>query len=126
MKPLAELTAAWGANAQMTADDAKNAEDLGMAWRSLLPLPAAAVPGVRLAQRPVLRWAVAGLGFRLSLGELWSIGGPALVVVVLSTFAAQSWPPEASGRSCSHSHRRPAPAGRRCRPSGSARPASSV
>ncbi|MBI1797453.1 MAG: putative sulfate exporter family transporter [Candidatus Eisenbacteria bacterium] len=61
---------------------------LGMAWRSLAPVPAAAAPGIRMAQRPVLRWAVAGLGFRLSLGELVSIGGPALVVVVVSTFAA--------------------------------------
>jgi len=58
---------------------------LGMAWRAIAHLPAAAVPGVRLAQRPLLRWAVAGLGFRLSLAELAHIGGPALVVVVVST-----------------------------------------
>jgi len=58
---------------------------LGMAWKSLLPEPAVVLPGLRLAQRPILRWAVAGLGFRLSVGELWRIGGPALVVVVLST-----------------------------------------
>jgi uncharacterized integral membrane protein (TIGR00698 family) len=43
---------------------------------------------VRFAQRPLLRWAVAGLGFRLSLTELVKIGAPALVVVVVSTFAA--------------------------------------
>lgn len=61
---------------------------LGMAWKSLLPEPPAVLPGIRLAQRPVLRWAVAGLGLRLSLGELWSIGGPALVVVIASTAAA--------------------------------------
>lgn len=61
---------------------------LGMAWKSLLPVPDRALPGVRVAQRPVLRWAVAGLGFRLSLGELWKIGAPALVVVVVSTTAA--------------------------------------
>jgi uncharacterized integral membrane protein (TIGR00698 family) len=36
----------------------------------------------------VLRWAVAGLGFRLSLLELWKIGAPALAVVTISTFAA--------------------------------------
>jgi uncharacterized integral membrane protein (TIGR00698 family) len=60
----------------------------GMAWKSLLPVPAAAMPGIRLAQRPLLRWAVAGLGFRLSLRELASIGGPALVVVVLATGSA--------------------------------------
>ena len=61
---------------------------LGMAWKTLLPEPAAVIPGIRMAQRPVLRWAVAGLGFRLSLGELVRIGGPALIVVVVSTFAA--------------------------------------
>lgn len=61
---------------------------LGMAWRSLAPLPAAARPGLAIAQRPLLRWAVAGLGFRLGLGELWAIGAPALGVVVVSTAAA--------------------------------------
>ena len=61
---------------------------LGMAWKTLAPVPAATQPGVRFAQRPVLRWAVAGLGFRLSLAELWKIGAPALGVVVISTFGA--------------------------------------
>jgi uncharacterized integral membrane protein (TIGR00698 family) len=61
---------------------------LGMGWKSLAPVPASTTPGIRFAQRPVLRWAVAGLGFRLSLHELWKIGAPALVVVLLSTFAA--------------------------------------
>jgi uncharacterized integral membrane protein (TIGR00698 family) len=61
---------------------------LGMAWKSLAPVPAAAHPGIRMAQRPLLRWAVAGLGFRLSLAELWKIGGPALIVVGISSFAA--------------------------------------
>jgi uncharacterized integral membrane protein (TIGR00698 family) len=61
---------------------------LGMAWRSFRPVPTRTLPGVRFAQRPVLRWAVAGLGFRLSLGELWRIGAPALGVVTISTFAA--------------------------------------
>ncbi len=61
---------------------------LGMAWRSLLHVPEATMPGIRMAQRPVLRWAVAGLGFRLSLIELARIGGPALVVVTVSTAAS--------------------------------------
>ena len=60
---------------------------LGMAWRSLLPVPAPALPGIRVAQRPILRWAVAGLGLKLSLGEILHIGGPALTVVVFSTLA---------------------------------------
>jgi uncharacterized integral membrane protein (TIGR00698 family) len=57
----------------------------GMLVRSVIPIPAAATPGLRMAQRPILRWAVAGLGFRLSLRELWAIGAPALVVVTVST-----------------------------------------
>ena len=57
----------------------------GMLVRSVFPIPAAATPGLRMAQRPILRWAVAGLGFRLSLRELWAIGAPALVVVTVST-----------------------------------------
>ncbi len=61
---------------------------LGMAWKSALPVPAIVLPGVRFAQRPILRWAVAGLGFRLSVTELISIGGSALAVVVIGTVAA--------------------------------------
>jgi len=61
---------------------------LGMLVRAVVPLPDALEPGMRLAQRPLLRWAVAGLGFRVSLQELVSVGGPALLVVVVSTFAA--------------------------------------
>ncbi len=61
---------------------------LGMLLRTVAKIPASAAPGIRLAQRPILRWAVAGLGFRLSFGELVSIGGPALAVVVVSTAAA--------------------------------------
>ena len=61
---------------------------LGMAWRSFAKIPDWALPGVQVAQRPLLRWAVAGLGFRLSLQELASIGGPALAVVLISTTAS--------------------------------------
>jgi uncharacterized integral membrane protein (TIGR00698 family) len=61
---------------------------VGMALRTIMAIPAWAEPGVRVAQRPILRWAVAGLGFRLSLGEILKIGGPALIVVVTSTFTA--------------------------------------
>lgn len=60
----------------------------GMALTSFVRLPEWTLPGVRVAQRPVLRWAVAGLGFKLSLGEIVRIGAPALVVVVVSTTAA--------------------------------------
>src|SRR5439155_6601167 len=61
---------------------------IGMVWKSVLPEPPAVIPGIRLAQRPILRWAVAGLGLRLSLPELWKIGLPARVVVTVSTAAA--------------------------------------
>jgi uncharacterized integral membrane protein (TIGR00698 family) len=61
---------------------------VGMALRTIMHVPDWAAPGVRVAQRPILRWAVAGLGFRLSLGEILKIGGPALAVVVTSTFTA--------------------------------------
>jgi uncharacterized integral membrane protein (TIGR00698 family) len=61
---------------------------LGMAWRTLAPVPEATLPGIRLAHRRILRWAVAGLGLRLSLPELWAIGGSALVVVIISTFSS--------------------------------------
>lgn len=60
---------------------------LGMLVASLVSLPDAVGPGVELAQRPILRWAVAGLGFRLSLREIVAIGGAGLAVVVLSTLA---------------------------------------
>lgn len=60
----------------------------GMALTSFMRLPAWTLPGIRVAQRPLLRWAVAGLGFRLSLGEIARIGAPALAVVVVSTGAA--------------------------------------
>lgn len=71
---------------------------LGMAWRTLLPVPEGALPGIRVAQRPLLRWAVAGLGLKLSLGEILRIGGPALVVVVASTFASLAFGVWVAGR----------------------------
>jgi len=61
---------------------------LGMALASLPILPDLVVPGIRMAQRPVLRWAVAGLGFRLSLGEVLQIGSRGLTVVVVSAFGS--------------------------------------
>jgi uncharacterized integral membrane protein (TIGR00698 family) len=61
---------------------------LGMVLASLAILPDLVVPGIRMAQRPVLRWAVAGLGFRLSLGEVLQIGGRGLTVVVVSALAS--------------------------------------
>jgi uncharacterized integral membrane protein (TIGR00698 family) len=61
---------------------------LGMLWKSVAPVPAAVLPGIRFAQRPILRWAVAGLGFRLSIQELLQLGGAALLIVAISTTIA--------------------------------------
>lgn len=61
---------------------------LGMALASVLRVPESLLPGIQFAQRPLLRWGVAGLGFRLSLSELAKIGGPGLIVVVISTAAS--------------------------------------
>lgn len=61
---------------------------LGMLWKNVLPPPQWALPGIAMAQRPVLRWGVAFLGFKLSLNKLQAIGAPALVVVVVSTLVA--------------------------------------
>ena len=61
---------------------------LGMAWRAFLPVPEAVLPGVLLSQKAILRWGVAGLGFRLSLSELVGLGPAPLVVVLVGTPAA--------------------------------------
>ncbi|MGE0481489.1 MAG: YeiH family protein [Phycisphaerae bacterium] len=61
---------------------------LGMVLKSLWHPPAAAHAGVAFAQKPVLRWGVALLGLKLSLGELASYGVGTLLVVVMSTVAA--------------------------------------
>ena len=61
---------------------------LGIVVASIVRLPTVFEDGIKLAQKPVLRWAVAGLGFKLSLTEILRIGGPALAVVVVCTVAA--------------------------------------
>lgn len=61
---------------------------LGMAWRAFLPLPTWAVPGIDMAKKPILRWAVAALGLRLSMSEILEIGGPSLLVVSVATLIA--------------------------------------
>jgi uncharacterized integral membrane protein (TIGR00698 family) len=61
---------------------------LGMLWKNILPPPKWAMPGIVVAQKPILRLGVALLGFKLSIGELISIGAPALVVVIVGTSAA--------------------------------------
>jgi uncharacterized integral membrane protein (TIGR00698 family) len=60
---------------------------LGIIIATVVKLPKEWTEGVKVAQKPVLRWAVAGLGLRLSLPELGKLGVPALGVVVICTFA---------------------------------------
>ncbi|QYK52009.1 MAG: putative sulfate exporter family transporter [Fimbriimonadaceae bacterium] len=57
---------------------------LGILIASAWTLPKMFEPGLKIAQKPILRWGVAGLGFRLTLQELAGIGAPALLVVVLA------------------------------------------
>lgn len=61
---------------------------LGMLIASITNLPTSFDAGIALCQKPILRWGVAGLGFKLSIQKLGEIGGPALVVVVISTTLA--------------------------------------
>jgi uncharacterized integral membrane protein (TIGR00698 family) len=61
---------------------------IGILWRNILPPPAWAMPGISLAQKPILRLGVALLGFKLSIGALIQIGLPSLVVVAVGTIAA--------------------------------------
>ena len=61
---------------------------LGILWRNILPPPQWAMPGIVIAQKPVLRLGVALLGFKLSIDSLISVGGPSLVIVVVGVMAA--------------------------------------
>jgi uncharacterized integral membrane protein (TIGR00698 family) len=61
---------------------------IGMLWRLVLPVPQWALPGIEMAKKPILRWAVAGLGLRLTISEILAIGTPSLIIVSLSTLVA--------------------------------------
>ena len=60
---------------------------VGMAVRSIVPLPESLQPGIEFAQKPIMRLAVAGLGFKLTLQKLWSVGQPSLIIVFVTTVA---------------------------------------
>ena len=64
---------------------------LGMALRTAWRIPDVLTPGVRSASRALLRWGVAGLGFKLSLPELLHYGGGVLAVVAISTVASAAF-----------------------------------
>lgn len=61
---------------------------LGMAIRSVVTIPQSWTPGIAFCQKPVLRLAVAGLGFKLTIQELLKLGGTSLAVIACSTFFA--------------------------------------
>lgn len=61
---------------------------LGIIVASIVKLPKEWIEGVKVAQKPVLRLAVAGLGLRLSFPQLASLGIPALGVVTICTFGS--------------------------------------
>lgn len=56
---------------------------MGVVVASFTKLPEWLSPGLKMAQKPVLRWAVAGLGFRLTLQEIGNIGASGLAIVVV-------------------------------------------
>ena len=61
---------------------------LGMAIRTTIPIRQSLIPGIVFCQKPLLRWAVAGLGFKLSLQELSRIGFESLAIVLFTTVAS--------------------------------------
>lgn len=61
---------------------------LGMLVRSVLTLPESLGEGIAFAQKPILRLAVAGLGFKLTLSQLGQLGAGSLTVIVVATGVA--------------------------------------
>jgi uncharacterized integral membrane protein (TIGR00698 family) len=61
---------------------------LGMAISTAFRIPERFDSGIAMAQRPILRWAVAGLGFKLSFAQLSQVGPVALGIVALTTAAS--------------------------------------
>lgn len=61
---------------------------LGMVVASAVSLPSSLLDGVKFCQKPVLRFGVGLLGIRLALAEIWKIGLPSVVVVVVATLAS--------------------------------------
>ena len=61
---------------------------LGMIVASAFSVPASLLDGIKFCQKPVLRFGVGLLGIRLALSEIWKIGLPSMVVVVVATLAS--------------------------------------
>lgn len=57
---------------------------VGILVASVYHLPEFFKPGIGVAQKPILRWAVAGLGFRLMLSELMALGWQTLLIVIVA------------------------------------------
>jgi len=67
---------------------------IGIALRSSIGLPRAAIPGVRFSQRWLLRLGIVALGLQLTLAQILEIGFEGLVIIVggiAGTFLFTTW-----------------------------------
>lgn len=60
----------------------------GMVWRFYIPIPEKFTTGIRFCQKPLLRIAVIGLGFKLSFVELLHIGSSSLAIILIATVSS--------------------------------------
>ncbi|WP_343039713.1 YeiH family protein [Paracoccus limosus] len=73
---------------------------LGIAWRNVIGLPAAARAGIGFSLRRILRLAIVLLGFQLTLAQLRTVGLPGVAVIALTlaaTFVFTTWTGRALG-----------------------------
>lgn len=61
---------------------------IGMAVRMMMPVPAAAVPGIRFAMRPLLRAGIVLLGAQLTFAQVSELGVRGILVTVLTAAAS--------------------------------------
>ena len=67
---------------------------LGMAIRNTTGVPAAMQHGIRFSMRRLLRLAIMLLGFQISLHQIWQVGGPGFLIVLVTlvcTFLFTVW-----------------------------------
>ncbi len=60
---------------------------LGVLINNIVQLPPAVRPGIQFSMKKILRLAILGLGFRLSLAQVTEVGGKGLILVIVVTFA---------------------------------------
>jgi uncharacterized integral membrane protein (TIGR00698 family) len=67
---------------------------LGMAIRNTTGVPAAMQEGIRFSMRRLLRLAIILLGFQISMSQIWQVGGPGFLIVLVTlvcTFLFTIW-----------------------------------